>query len=151
MSLNSSSRAAAIHFHREDVRFELSKKKLLKKWLQRIIEREKCVLEELSFVFCSDDYLHKLNLAYLNHDTLTDVITFPYEEPPLISGDVFISVDRTKENAALYDGDAENELHRVMAHGLLHLCGYGDKSDDERSKMHSKEEEALQLLHQMID
>ena len=120
-----------IDFHVVEISFELENVTQVKAWLQKIIEREECRLLSLNFIFCSDEYLHRLNVEYLNHDTLTDVITFPYAEPPNIEGDVFISLDRIKDNALSFKVPTQLELHRVMAHGLFHLCGYGDKSEEE--------------------
>ena len=111
-----------------------------------MIEREGCNLTQVCYIFCSDEYLYNLNQEYLNHDTYTDIITFPYSEPPLVEGDIFISIDRVKENASQFGAPFEQELHRVMIHGVLHLCGYSDKSPDEEALMRKKEDEALQLL-----
>ena len=117
-----------IHFHSEEISFELPHPILLREWLKKSIESEGKVLQELSFVFCSDDYLHQLNLEYLSHDTLTDIITFDYSEGQSIAGDIFISVDRVKENSQELNIEFQTELDRVMIHGVLHLCGYKDKS-----------------------
>ncbi|RMF23790.1 MAG: rRNA maturation RNase YbeY [Bacteroidetes bacterium] len=122
---------------------------MLRAWLQRLIEGENCTLQQLNFIFCSDAYLHGLNVQYLQHDTLTDVITFPYAAPPEIEGDVFISVERVRDNARELGLPFEEELHRVMAHGTLHLCGYGDKTPAEVAQMREKEEAALLLLQQL--
>lgn len=86
------------------------------------------MLHLLNFIFCSDDYLLRLNVEYLDHDTLTDIITFPYADPPSIHGDIFISIDRVRDNAADFKVTFEQELNRVMAHGVLHLCGYGNET-----------------------
>ena len=136
----------SVSFQSEDVEFELAKPDILTEWIQSIIEREGCTLHQASYIFCSDEYLYNLNQEYLNHDTYTDIITFPYTEPPLIEGDVFISIDRVKDNARQFGVPFEQELHRVMIHGILHLCGYPDKSPEEKKHMREKEEEALKLL-----
>ena len=136
----------SVSFQSEDVEFELAKPDILTEWIQSIIEREGCTLHQASYIFCSDEYLYNLNQEYLNHDTYTDIITFPYTEPPLIEGDVFISVDRVRDNALQFGVPFEQELHRVMIHGILHLCGYPDKSPEEKAHMREKEEEALKLL-----
>ena len=136
----------SVSFQSEDVEFELAKPDILTEWIQSIIEREGCTLHQASYIFCSDEYLYNLNQEYLNHDTYTDIITFPYTEPPLIEGDVFISIDRVKDNARQFGVPFEQELHRVMIHGILHLCGYPDKSPEEKAHMREKEEEALKLL-----
>ncbi|MCU0348158.1 MAG: rRNA maturation RNase YbeY [Saprospiraceae bacterium] len=135
----------SIDFSYEEVAFELKDEEAATAWLQKIIEQEGCVLHLLNFIFCSDDYLLRLNVEYLDHDTLTDIITFPYADPPTIHGDIFISIDRVRDNAADFKVPFEQELNRVMAHGVLHLCGYGDKSPAEERTMRQKEEEALKL------
>lgn len=137
---------AIIEFSSEEIDFELKNEEAVNEWLQKIIERAGSVLRSLNFVFCSDDYLHRLNVEYLDHDTFTDILTFPYAEPPNIEGDIFISIDRVKDNAADFGVDFEHELHRVMAHGILHLCGFGDKTPDEQITMRGKEDEALAML-----
>ncbi|MCC6724590.1 MAG: rRNA maturation RNase YbeY [Saprospiraceae bacterium] len=136
----------SIEFASEDVEFELKDEKTVTVWLQKIIEQEGCVLHLLNFIFCSDEYLHRLNVEYLDHDTLTDIITFPYADPPTVHGDIFISIDRVRENAADFKVSFEQELNRVMAHGVLHLCGYGDKTPDEERTMRQKEDTALRLM-----
>lgn len=100
---------------------------------------ENRVLEDINIIFCNDAYLHKLNMDFLKHDTLTDIITFPYDGKGCISGDVFISVERVKENAQIFDVDFNEELNRVMVHGMLHLFGYGDKNEEEAEIMRAKE------------
>ncbi len=100
---------------------------------------------ELSFVFCSDEYLLKMNIDYLNHDFYTDVITFDYTEGDIISGDVFISIDRITENSQKYNVSFENELQRVMIHGVLHLVGYKDKTQEEQKQMREKETKYLNI------
>ena len=137
---------ASISFQSEDVAFELSSPEEPAAWIRSVIEREGHELHEVCFIFCSDEYLYNLNQEYLNHDTYTDIITFPYTELPLIEGDIFISVDRVKENARKFGVPFEQELFRVMIHGILHLCGYRDKSPEEKVLMRKKEDEALQLL-----
>lgn len=116
-------------------------------WINRIIASEGFELGHVDYIFCSDADLLKLNLEYLNHDTLTDIITFDYTNGKIISGDIFISTERVVENAAKFEVDFVNELHRVMSHGLLHLMGYGDKSEEESKIMRQKEEEKIELFH----
>lgn len=135
-----------IYFTSEDVEFSLPNEASIAMWLHQIIEQEDKSLHLLNFIFCSDKYLHRLNVEYLGHDTLTDIITFPYQEPPIIEGDVFISIERVKENAAEFSTSFYEELRRVMAHGVLHLCGYGDKTKTEEKQMRLKEDEALSLF-----
>jgi rRNA maturation RNase YbeY len=133
-----------ITFHNEDVEdFSLPDEAEMAQWLQAIIDREGKDLQQLAYIFCSDEYLYNINLEYLQHDTYTDVITFPYAEPPTIEGDIFISVERVRENAQSLEVPFEQELRRVMAHGLLHLCGYSDKTAEDAASMRLKEDEAL--------
>lgn len=141
--LNSEERIA---FHSEGISFVLPQQADIQNWITKIIETENCVLQQLNFVFCSDEYLHKINLEYLNHDTYTDIITFPYGEGKIIESDIFISVDRTTENAKTYGVEPIQELHRVIIHGVLHLTGYGDKTAEQKTLMRQKEDEALALL-----
>lgn len=117
-----------------------------KNWIERIIFSEKKILGDIMFVFCDDQFLLKRNIKYLNHDTLTDVISFDYSNEKKVSGDILISIDRVKENAKLYNQTFSTELNRVMAHGLLHLLGYNDKSKEEAKIMKSKENYYLSKL-----
>ena len=136
-----------VEFSSEEVEFELENKQAVIEWLKKIIEQSGNSLRLLNFIFCSDDYLNRLNVEYLDHDTLTDIITFPYAEPPLIMGDIYISIDRVRENAQEFNVTFEQELHRVMVHGVLHLCGIGDKTPEEQRTMRQKEDEALLLIN----
>ncbi len=113
------------------------------KKLDFLIENENKKEGEINFIFCSDNYLLDMNKTYLKHDYFTDVITFDYCENEILSGDIFISIDRIKENAKLYNVSFNQELHRVMIHGLLHLVGYNDKTDEEQKEMTDKENEYL--------
>ena len=140
---------ATIQFHIEDIQVDLPEASLMEYWLKEVIAREDRQLHQVNFIFCTDEYLHQLNVQYLQHDTLTDIITFPYQDPPVVEGDIFISVDRIRENAAIYGVSFFQELQRVMAHGILHLCGYLDKTPEEKVLMRRKENEALILLEQM--
>lgn len=127
--------------------FSLEDELLYSTWLSLIVSSESKLLGELTYVFCDDEYLHKLNIDYLEHDTLTDIITFDYCEGSLISGDIFISIERVTENASDFNVPFSEELLRVMAHGTLHLCGYKDKSDQDVLLMRSKENEKIKLFH----
>lgn len=130
----------AIHLFEEDITLKIKNKLALKKWLKSTIETEKQKLGVLNYIFCSDAYLLEMNLSYLNHDTLTDIITFDNAEVKgLIEGDIFISIDRVKENSIKFEVPFEDELHRVMVHGALHLLGYKDKKKEEKEKMREKE------------
>lgn len=115
-------------------------------WISNVISHHQCTLGSLSYIFCSDPYLHRLNVEYLDHDTLTDIITFPYADPPVVSGDLYISLDRVADNAQDHQLSFDQELRRVVIHGVLHLCGYGDKTPEEANKMRALEDEALTML-----
>jgi len=117
-----------------------------KLWLQQVIRREGKVPGDISYIFCSDEYMLERNTAFLNHDTYTDIITFDECVGDVISGSILISVDRVADNAAKFGKSFENELLRVIVHGTLHLCGYKDKSDEEAKLMRQKEDESLSLL-----
>lgn len=116
-------------------------------WVESIIESENKNLGEISYIFCDDEYLHNINVQYLNHDTLTDIISFDYTEGDIISGDIFISIERVEDNATDFNVSFDEELKRVIAHGVLHYCGYKDKSDAEAAIMRAKEEEKIKLFH----
>ena len=119
--------------------FELENSEYISKWLQHVIQDENKQLGELNYIFCDDEYLHKMNVQFLDHDTLTDVISFDYTQGIIISGDVYISTERVVENSKDFEVSFNDELHRVMVHGLLHYCGYKDKSEDEQVLMRAKE------------
>ena len=138
-----------IFFHTEDISFALESEKTTSIWLVMLVERHKKKLGELNYVFCSDDYLLKLNQEHLNHDYFTDIITFDYCQNDVISGDLFISVDRTNENAKTFKKSESNELNRVIAHGLLHLLGFSDKTAEDIVEMRSMEEDALAMLENL--
>ncbi len=138
--------ALKIGFYSEDVPFRLSDIRIKRQWLEKVIESEGKIAGEISYIFCSDDYLYKMNVQYLNHDTLTDVITFDYTEANKISGDIFISIPRVEENASDFGKTFADELNRVMVHGILHLCGYKDKTTKDEKIMRLKEDEKLELL-----
>lgn len=139
----------SIIFHTEDIDFQIEDNsklyKTLTSWLIGTAEREGEQVGELNYIFCSDDYLHKLNVEYLDHDTLTDIITFPTfeEENAPISGDMYISIERVRDNANDLNIPFDEELRRVLVHGLLHLCGYLDETDEDELLMRQKEDEAL--------
>lgn len=140
----------AIHFFYEDVDFVLEGHQHIEKWLLKIIEENSLTLSSLNYIFCSDDYLLKINEQYLDHHDYTDIITFDHsEEKNEIEGDIFISIDRVKENAIDLKSNFSDELHRVLSHGLLHLIGYMDKTDLEKRVMREKENGCLSLLSNM--
>ena len=129
-----------IQFCSEDITFSLKEKLKHKAWLNEVAKQEGKKILELSYVFCSDDYLLQINQEYLNHDTLTDIVTFDNsEDPKKIEGDIFISIDRVTENGEKL-GTSETELERVMVHGLLHLLGYKDKKKEDKAAMTEKED-----------
>ncbi len=135
-----------IQYASTQTKFRLKEKERTTIWLEHVIGIKHKFPGNLTFIFCSDNYLLEVNKQYLQHDTYTDIITFNYNEGHYISGDIFISVDRVKENAAAYKVTFEDELHRVMAHGVLHLLGYNDKSKTDASEMRKMEEMALAMM-----
>ena len=135
----------AISFSSENVDFELEDKVKVKKWISGIINAQGKRVGQIGYLFCDDAYLIEANRTYLNHDTYTDIITFDYVAGDIVSGDIMISVERVKENAMLFNTSFDQELHRVIIHGVLHLLGQADKSETEASEMRKKEEAALAL------
>lgn len=129
--------------------FKLLDDAKISNWISSIIIKEKCKEDEINYVFCDDDYLHKLNVQFLDHDTLTDVISFDYSVGKKLQGDIFISIERVKDNAKDFNVEFESELHRVIIHGILHYCGYKDKTEADASEMRLKENEALAILKTM--
>ena len=137
----------AISFFSEDIPFSLPKPRKTSTWLKGVISTEGGRLKSLTFIFCSDSYLHSLNEQYLNHTTLTDIITFDNSDGGSeIEGDVYISIERVRENARKFNVSFENELHRVLVHGVLHLLGYSDKTKAEKAAMRQKDDIHLSLL-----
>ncbi len=134
----------AISFNSE-IFFNLKNKSKLKYWLKQVIENQGYKLGNISYIFCSDERILEINKQYLSHDFYTDIITFDYVEKEKISGDIFISIDRVKENALNYEEDFQHELLRVMAHGVLHLLGFEDNSEEEKKLMRQRENEAIDL------
>jgi len=133
----------SINFYKEDFSGRIIDQKKRKNWINFAIEKEKFKCGDLSFIFCFDEYLLKINKEYLNHDYYTDIITFNYVEGNIISGDIFISIDRVRDNAQQYGVSFENELSRVIIHGVLHLIGFDDKDESSQSIMRMKEDEYL--------
>lgn len=130
-----------IYFFAEDTEFQLKQKTVVRQWLTESAKAEGFKIGEISMIFCSDAYLLEINKQYLNHDTFTDIVTFDNsEEESLLMGDIFISIDRVRENALKFGVNQKDELHRVMIHGILHLCGYGDKGRQEKIRMTAKED-----------
>ncbi len=136
-----------IHFFYEEVDFKISHEKQLTEWIESVVHSHNFTILEINYIFCSDNYLLEINKQHLNHDYFTDIITFDNsEESTQIESDVFISIDRIKENAANLSINMAAELHRVMIHGVLHLLGFGDKSKEEKRLMREKEDACLSLL-----
>ena len=136
----------SINFFEEDIRFKLKDKAKVKTWVKATIETEGYKLQELNYIFCSDEYLLDINRQYLDHDTYTDIITFDNsEKEKVITGDIFISIDRVRENAEKFSSGELNELHRVIIHGALHLLGYKDKTAESKKNMTSKEDQYLSI------
>ncbi|MBX9850756.1 MAG: rRNA maturation RNase YbeY [Cytophagaceae bacterium] len=137
---------SSILFHKEDIRFRLNQAEKLKAALVKISRKEGFKIKGINYVFCSDAYLKKINKEYLNHNYFTDIITFDNsEEKGILEADIFISIERVKENALLFKTSFPSELKRVMIHGLLHLCGYGDKTIPQQKEMRKKEDSYLSL------
>ncbi|CAM4141856.1 rRNA maturation RNase YbeY [Zobellia nedashkovskayae] len=135
-----------IEFH-YNTNFSLENEQKFTDWLSTVIDSEGGVLSQIDYVFCSDEEVLEMNKKYLDHDTYTDILTFDYTEDKLIAGDIFISIDRVKDNAHEFNITFEEEILRVMAHGVLHLFGFKDKSEDEVALMRSKENEKIRLFH----
>ena len=127
--------------------FLLNKEVKYGHWLENIALSEHKTIGDISYVFCDDDFLHDINMQFLHHDTFTDIITFDYCDDDFLNGEIYISIDRIKENATVFAVDFITELQRVMSHGLLHLCGFCDKSDQDKMLMRSKEEEKMMMFH----
>lgn len=145
----------SIHFLRADVTFAPKDKKILREWMFRVAQSHQCQIEQLDFIFCSDAYLLNMNQQFLKHNTFTDIITFDYSissknSPKAILGEIYISIERVKENAKIFKTGYVNELHRVMIHGVLHLCGFKDKKAAEQAEMRAQEDVALKVLENLI-
>lgn len=135
-----------ISFHYE-IDFKLPSERAFKSWLSQVVLSEEKTIGDINYIFCDDVYLHKINVDYLNHDTLTDIISFDYTIGNVLHGDIFISVERVRENAAEFNVSFEDELKRVMAHGVLHYCGFKDKSAKDQKIMRSKEDDKIAMFH----
>lgn len=138
-----------IRYFREDTSFDFKNRRLNNSWLKEVIISEEKVPGNINYIFCSDEYLLDINKKFLSHDYYTDVITFDYCEEDVISGDVFISVDSVRDNAAHYGVTFERELDRVMVHGVLHLIGYDDHCDEDIAEMRAKEDHYIERKHQL--
>lgn len=134
-----------VFFHNADIAFRLSDKKGLKEFIKFLFERENTSLQQLSYIFCSDDFLLNINQQHLQHDFYTDIITFDLSESDAINGEVYISIERVKDNAKNISTEFETEVLRVLFHGALHLCGYKDKTKAQQTSMRKKEDEYIEL------
>lgn len=135
-----------INFNYEN-EFSLENEEAIAKWLSDVISSENKSEGEINYIFCDDEYLHKINVEYLNHDTLTDIISFDYSLGNELNGDIFISVERVQDNAKDFKVSFEEELKRVLVHGILHYCGYKDKGEEDEVLMRSKEDEKIAMFH----
>ena len=138
-----------IDFNFEDVNFQLPEQQTLVDWISFAVKNEGYELKNITYVFCSDEYLWNMNKQFLQHDYYTDIITFDYVKGKVVSGDLFISYDRIVDNANKFDVSRETELLRVMIHGVLHLCGYDDKTDQQKIVMRQNEEKWLNRLYEL--
>ena len=136
-----------IRYFQEDIRFELKQKLQNNRWLKMVAGSEMRRVGDINIIFCSDNYILDVNMKYLQHDYFTDIITFDYCEKDVLSGDLFISIDSVRENAAFYGTQFSDELDRVMVHGILHLIGYDDHSEEDIAEMRQKENYYLQMKH----
>ncbi|MBE6332814.1 MAG: rRNA maturation RNase YbeY [Bacteroidales bacterium] len=139
----------AISFYNERVSMPSIKKTLMRDWIKRVVAAHGKRLGEISYIFCDDEKILEVNRQYLQHDYYTDIITFDYTVGDKISGDLFISLDTVRSNAELFKQSYDDELHRVIIHGVLHLCGINDKGPGEREIMEKNENEALEILSSM--
>ena len=136
-----------INFFNEDIDFKLKGKNNFKAWLKKVAEKEGFRINDLNYIFCSDQYLHKINLEYLDHDTYTDIITFDNsEEEKIIEGDIFVSIERIRDNSIILNTLLEEETKRVIVHGLLHLCGHNDYSIGDKKEMRRLESEYILIF-----
>ncbi|MCK9501701.1 MAG: rRNA maturation RNase YbeY [Lascolabacillus sp.] len=135
-----------ISFQTENVKSPEIKKRKTSEWIKKIAGIYSKTIGEITYIFCDDDKILEVNRQYLNHDYYTDIITFDYSDGDKISGDIFISLDTVKSNSQMYTTDYQEELFRVIIHGVLHLCGLSDSSKDEKKKMRDAENSALNIL-----
>ena len=127
--------------------FKLDNEEAFAAWLGNVITSENKKEGEINYIFCDDEYLHKINVEYLDHDTLTDIISFDYSMGNELHGDIFVSVERVKDNATDFNVSFQEELKRVLVHGILHYCGYKDKGEAEELLMRSKEDQKIAMFH----
>ncbi len=139
----------AINFFNQDIHFTLKQKRKIKQWISSIVLSHNKKIGFINYIFCSDAEILKINHQYLNHNYYTDIITFPYNEADSISADIFISIETVKTNSAKFNQNFRLELNRVMVHGVLHLLGYNDYTNEERKEMRMKEDKYIDLLENM--
>lgn len=139
-----------IRYFKEDTKFEFKSRALNNKWLKMVAESEIRRIGDINIIFCSDNYILDVNMKYLQHDYFTDIITFDYCEKNRLNGDLFISVDSVRENALFYGTEFSDELNRVIVHGILHLVGYDDHSEEDIAVMRSKEDYYLRLRSKLL-
>ena len=134
-----------VSYYTEDISFQFKEKRLTSRWLKFVAESETKRLGDIAVIFCSDHYILDVNMKYLQHDYFTDIITFDYCEGNVLSGDLFISIDSVRENAAFYGSEFADELNRVIVHGLLHLIGYDDHTEEDIAVMRQKENYYIEM------
>ena len=139
----------AIHFFTEDIKEVRIPKRKVRTWINQCIVSHNKATGDINFIFCSDEYLRKINIEYLNHDFYTDIITFNNNENNKVSGDIYISLDRVRENAEEFEVSFHAELQRVVIHGVLHLLGYEDHSEKEKATMRKAEDESIALYNKL--
>ena len=139
-----------IRFFNKDIKFNLEKKLVLKKWIKTVVEQYGCKVGDINVILCNDPYILEINQQFLSHDYYTDIITFDYSEENVINGELYISIDTVKENAIEYGQDFPDELHRVIIHGALHLCGLDDHNEEDIKEMREAENSALELLSTLL-
>jgi probable rRNA maturation factor len=130
-----------------ELEFTLENETVIADWLSKVIISENKKEGDINYIFCDDDYLLEINQQYLDHDTLTDIISFDYSVGNELHGDIFISIDRVRENAEDFNVSFEEELKRVMVHGVLHYCGFKDKTDEDEKAMRLKEDQKIKMFH----
>lgn len=137
---------ALVNFFSEDIEFDLDHPRKTSTWIKKIVQLEKRSILSLNFIFCSDEFLRQMNLKYLNHTTYTDIVTFDNSEGGgLLEGDIFISIERVNDNSTKFNTSFDEELHRVIIHGVLHLLGFSDKTPKDKITMRDKEDACLSL------
>lgn len=139
-----------IRYFNEDIKFVFKQKLLNNRWLKTVAGSEMRRIGDVNIIFCSDNYILDVNIKYLGHDYFTDIITFDYCEKDVLSGDLFISIDSVRENAGFYGTSFEDELNRVIVHGILHLIGYDDHTEDEVKQMRAKENYYLEMKKSLL-